>query len=376
MGTPISAVATLYSHQAMRAELEELARGARHVTIVPDAIQRVAVAMREELARGGGSFHANPSLFPNESPPVNDGDTLQFLFVLTAQEFCIWRRTPQGQVEAWDIEIAGQRYVGARGIAASHVRALRRGRDLLNPRYLASMTLDDVKDFYRDERTGDVTLQMLPQRLAKFNEIGRVLADRYGGHAARVLERSGGRLFGGDGGGLVQQMIVNFPTAYFDWPFCKLAILFAKFLTTRAIEGIRSTEEFRALSVIRDPECFEIAADYYIPLFFIRTGIFQISDALADRLRSQRLLERDSRMEREYRAATMVAGRMLAERAGWPVPSVDTECWKTGYLRCRLCRVGISDEELPCPYRAVSKGYQDDHALMELRWPLVLTTCY
>jgi len=345
MAIPASAVATLYGHQAMRAELDEIARGARHVTIVPANIQRVAAAMREELAHAGGSFHADPNQFPNESPPTNDRDTLQFLFVVTAQEFCIWRRNRQGQVEAWEIEIDGQRYVGARGIAAAHVRALRRGTDLLNPAYLALMTLRDVNDFYRDERTGEVTLQMLPQRLAKFNEVGRVLADRYGGHATRVLARAEGRLFRDDGAGLVQQLVVNFPTSYFDWPFCKLPFLFAKFLTTRKIDGIPTTDDYRALSTIRDAESFEIAADYYIPLFFIRTGIFQISEALADRLRAQRLLERDSRMEREYRACTMVAGRMLAE-------------------------------ELPCPYRAVSKGYQDDHALMELRWPLVLTTCY
>ena len=375
MATPVSAVTTLYSHEAMRAELDELALGAKHVTIVPENIQRVAAGMRQELARAGASFQ-DPQQYPNESPAANDSDTLQFLFVLTAQEFCIWRRNRQEQVEAWEIEIEGRRYVGARGIAAAHVRALRRGTDLLNPAYLASMTLPDVQDFYRDGRTGEVTLQMLPQRLAKFNEVGRVLADRYGGHATRVLERAEGRLFRDDGAGLVQQLVVNFPTSYFDWPFCKLAFLFAKFLTTRKIDDIPTTDDYRALSVVRDGESFEIAADYYIPLFFIRTGIFQISEALANRLRAQRLLERDSRMEREYRACTMVAGRMLAEETGWPIPTVDTECWKTGYLRCRLCRVGITDEELPCPYRTVSKGYQDDHALMELRWPLVLTTCY
>lgn len=87
-----------------------------------------------------------------------------------------------------------------------------------------------------------------------------------------------------------------------------------------------------------DPERFEIAADYDIPLFFILTGIFRISEALSDRLRGQRLLDRVSALP----------------------PG----------------RVGVSDEELPCPYRAVSRGSQEDHDLMELRWPLVLTTCY
>ena len=365
-----------YSRGAMLRELDDLARGARHVTIVPEKLREVAAAMRGELAGAGGSFQTDPQQYPNESPPVNDRNTLQFFFVLTSQEFCIWRRDAQGLVEAWEIEIDGQRYVGARGIAAAHVRALRQGKDLLNPAYLASMTLEYVQDFYRDERTGDVTLQLLPQRLAKFNELGRVLLDRYAGHAANVLGRSDGYLFRDDGGGLVQQLLQHFPGAYLDWPFCKLAILLAKFLTGRKTDGVPTTDEYRALTLVRDTEHFDMAADYYIPLFFIRAGIFRISDDLARHLRDQRLIERDSRMEREFRACTIVAGRALAEECGWPISAVDTECWKTGYLRCRLCRVGITDEELPCPYRAVSRGFQDEHGLMELRWPLVLTTCY
>ncbi len=364
-----------YSRGAMLRELDDLARAARHVTIVPQKLREVAAVIREELAGAGGSFQ-DPLQYPNESLPVNDRDTLQFFLVKTSQEFCIWRRNAQGLVEAWEIEIGGQRYVGARGIAAAHVRALRRGQDLLSPAWLASMTLGDVEEFYRDERTGEVTLQLLPHRLAKFNEIGRVLSDRYGGHAANLLALAGGYLFRDDGEGLVQQLLTHFPAAFYDWPFCKLATLIAKFLSTRKTEGIPTTEEYRALTIIRDPEHFEMAADYYIPLFFIRAGIFRISDDLARHLREQRLIERDSRMEREYRACTIAAGRMLADETGCSIASVDTECWKTGYLRCRRCRVGITDEELPCPYRAVSRGFQDEHGLMELRWPLVLTTCY
>ncbi len=366
-----------YSREAMRAELDILARGAAHVAIVPEKIREVAAAMRQEMtAAADGAFQTDPQQYPNESPLQNDRQTLQFYLVLTSQEFCIWRRGADGGVEAWTIDVGGQRYVGARGIAAAHVRALRQGRDVLDPTYLAAMTLQDVEEFYRDERTGQVTLQMLPQRLAKFNELGRVLLGRYGGQAANLLAASEAYLFSGGDRGLVQRLLLDFPTSYFDWPFCKLAVLLAKFLATRKTDGIPTTDEYRALTTIRDTENFEIAADYYIPLFFIRSGIFRVSDSLGAALRAQRLIGRDSRMEREYRACTIVAGRALAEETGQPLSAVDTECWKTGYLRCRLCREGISDEELPCPYRSVSKAYQSEHALMEMRWPLVLTTCY
>lgn len=365
-----------YSRDTMRREVEDLVRTATHVRLVPEKLLEVAAVMRQELAGGGASFQTDPQQYPHESPAANDLDTLQFYLVLTSQEFCIWRRNAGGKVEAWEIEIGGQRYVGARGIGAAHMRALRQGKSILDPTYLASMTLEDVREFYRDERSGSVTLQMLPQRLAKFNELGQVLQKRYDGHVAGLLDRADGYLFRDDDRGIVQQLLLNFPTAYSDWPFCKLALLFAKFVTSRKTDGLSTTADYRALSQIRDLENFEIAADYYIPLFFIRAGIFRIGDDLLRCLRDQRLIGRNSRMEQEYRAATIVAGRALAEAAGWPVSVVDTECWKTGYLRCRLCRVGITDEELPCPYRSISKGYQDEHLLMELRWPLVLTTCY
>ncbi|MDR7555054.1 MAG: queuosine salvage family protein [Armatimonadota bacterium] len=365
-----------YTYEAMRREIADLVGAAVHVTIDDGALADVAVVMRQQLATGGTAFQTDPQRFPAESPAENSRDTLQFYLVLTSQEFCIWRRRPDGAVEAWEITIGGERFVGARGIAAAHMRALRRGQPILDARYLAAMTLDDVRNIYRDERTGQVTLQLLPQRLAKYNELGRVLLERYDGHAANLLEAADGYLFRGDDQGLIQRLLLDFPTAYFDWPFCKLAMLYPKFLSTRAVDGIPTTPGYRRLVRIRDPEHFEIAADYYIPLFFIRTGIFRISADLADRLREQRLIARDSRMEREYRAATVTAGRRLATTTHAAVNAVDTECWRMGYLGCRPCRVGVSDAEHPCAYRGVSRAFQREHALMELRWPLVLTTCY
>lgn len=366
----------IYEHEALRAETERLARDATHVRINTARLQQVAEVMREELTGNGTPYQSNPEAPLERALPENNRDALQLYFVLSSQEFLIWRRNSQGQVQAWDIEVDGQRYVGGPGIAAAHARALHKGKPLLDADHLASMTMSDIESFYRDEGTGEVTLQMLPQRLAKLNEIGRVLRDRYDGHVSNLLREAEGCLFREDGRGIVQQLQLNFPIAYFDWPFCKLAILFAKFLVGRRKTGFPTTDEYRALTEIRDTHHFEIAADYYIPLFFLRTGIFELSSEFGRQLREQKLIERNSRMEFEFRAATMVAGRLLSEATGCPINDIDSECWKMGYLRCRLCREDISDEELPCPYRELSVAYQEQPSLMDMRWPLVLTTCY
>ena len=365
----------LYSKTRMDDEVQWLADHSQHVTIDRERVLVVSTLIAQNI-RKRETLQTDPTQNPNQTLPQNDEDTLQFYLITTSQHFCIWRRTAEGEVRAWDIVIDGQRYVGAGGINAAHIRALRQGKNMLDPAYLASMTLADVQALYRDERNGQADLQMLPQRLAKLNELGRVLQARYDGRAARLLETTGGYLFHENGQGLVQQLLLHFPIAYFDWPFNKLAILLGKLLLLRNWSAIPSTEQFKALTTIHDPEHFEIAADYYIPLFMIRTGIFRISPQLAQRLRERRLIERNGRMERDYRASTIVAGRMIAAETGLSIAAIDEELWRSGFLRCRLCEVAISDEELPCPYREQSLAYQSEHELMELGWPLVLTTCY
>ena len=366
-----------YSYDEMHRELRWLVDNARHVQIDRERLPAVAESIRRALAQDA-TKQTDPD--PMQSPPQNDRDTLQFYLVLCSQEHLIWRRTAENKVEAWNITIDGRRYTGGRGIAAAHMRALLRGVPLLDAGYLASMTLADVEAFYRDEATGETDLQMLPQRLAKFNEIGRVLQKQFGGrsggHVANLLRETGGRLWADDGCGLVQQLLSHFPIAFYDWPFNKLANLYGKFIAMRNLADVPSSDEFLELSQIHDPQHFEIAADYYIPLFFIRTGVFRIDDELARCLRERRLIARNSRMELEYRACTMIAGRELAALSGLPVPVVDEEVWRSGFTRCRLCTPQATDEELPCPHRELSVAYQQEHDLMELGWPLVMTTCY
>jgi hypothetical protein len=365
----------VYDKTSMDQELAWLAAHSEHVTIDHVRAREVArVVARQVESRV--AFQTDPAASPNQTLVANNADTLQFYLVTTSQHFCIWRRTESNNVQAWDIGIEGSRYTGARGINAAHVRALHQGKNILDAAYLARMTLPDVEELYRDERDGRADLQLLPQRLAKLNEIGRVLMSRFGGQAANLLAEAGGYLFRDDGHGLVQLLLLHFPIAYFDWPFNKLAILLGKLLMLRNHSPVPTTTQFRALTTFQDPEYFEIAADYYIPLFFIRTGVFHISDELARRLRARQLIERNSQMERDYRASTMIAGRLIAAETGLPLAAIDEELWQSGFMRCRLCRTGIGDDELPCPYRDLSVAYQTDHELMELAWPLVLTTCY
>ncbi|MDR7555053.1 MAG: queuosine salvage family protein [Armatimonadota bacterium] len=357
------------TYEAMLDALRAIAASARHVTIDRAQLVRVAAVLRERL--GADDFQIR-----RERPALAPADCLQFALVAGTHNFLIWQRMPTGDVEPWRVHVDGEERYGAPAIYACHLRALRAGKNILDPNYLVSMTLADMEDYYRDERTGAVTLQFLPERLAKFHEVGRVLRARYRGSFVTLFERAEGWLFRPDGQGIVQRLLDDFPLAYGDWPFCKLIMV--------TVGNLYADQEWlgppgtpvRTLVDLRDPEHLEVGADYYRPFFLYRVGVLRVSEALREHLRQRALIPRDSPMEREYRAWTILATRELAAHLGVLPHALATETWAMGFMRCRPCHPGVDPETVPCDYRGVCRAYTSDPALMEALWPLVLTPWY
>jgi hypothetical protein len=359
----------VYTYERMLDELRAIAAGARHVTVDREQLARVAAVLR-------GRWQEDDFRIQRDHPSLAPADLLQFSLVAGTHNFLIWQRTPQGDVEPWRVHVNGEERFGAPAIYACHLRALRTGRNILDPDYLASMTLADMEDYYRDERTGAVTLQFLPERLAKFHEVGRVLRARYRGSFVTLFERAEGWLFRPDGQGIAQRLLEDFPVSYGDWPFCKLIMVtLGNLYADRERLGPPGTP-VRTLVDLRDPEHLEVGADYYRPFFLYRVGVLRVSEALRERLRLRALIARDSPMEREYRAWTVLATRELAEHLGVLPHALATVTWAMGFMRCRPCYVGVDPEAVPCDYRRVCRAYGRDPALMETLWPLVHTPWY
>ena len=358
-------------------EIRRLFAAADHLRLNEAAIPAIARSLRDETAQVAVSFTDDPRTYPHESPPTNDANTLQFFLLLGALSFCIWQRQPDGSVVAWSITVNGEKYVGARGLAAALMRAQREGRHLYEPSALQKLTLEDVTALFRDEATQATTLQMLPERLAKLNELGRVLDEQYDGRVRTLFARSEGWLYREDGQGIIQQLLTNLPRSFGDYPFAKLAQLTVKFLVGRQRAWIPTTPEFDRLTQFHDlVAALDASADYYIPFFFLRVGLLEADARLLGPLKRRELLERDKLLEQGYRAATLELCARLAQAAGLSMADLDTLVWKQGYLRCRPCHLGVTDEELPCPQRAHCRAFQHDPALMQIGWPLVHTPWY
>jgi hypothetical protein len=365
-----------HTQEALHRELEAIMRDARHVRIVRERLEVTAGLLADQL-RGGQSHQADPRDHPDETVPENHRETLQFLLVLTSQHFCIWLpHEDTGTPEAWQLGVGGRTYTGAKGINAAFVRALREGCNVLDASFLASMTMADLRHIYRDERGPARPLHLMNLRLNKLREIGTVLLERYDGQAAGLFEEAGGRLYRPDGLGLVQALMREFPISYYDWPFCKLAILLGKLVSSRVGLPVPTSAEFRRLATFEELDEFEVAADYYIPLFLIRVGALAIDDELRNTLSAGHYIARDSAMEREFRAATMLAGRQLAVLSGQSISEVDEALWRMGFAHCRPCFPRATESQVPCWHRPTCKAYHEEENLMEIRWPLVMTPRY
>jgi hypothetical protein len=375
-----AAQSATYSRDEQQAGLDQLLRASGHVALNETRISQVAAIARVDFDTGWiRPFRDTDEHYGQPQIELDDLDQLQFALVAAAQIWLIWERDESGKATPLRMTVEGTKFVGSATLGACHARAIRAGQNILDAKVLADFTMPDVEAHYRDETTGNVKVQLLGERLANFRELGEVLLREFDGHFINVLRRADGFLFRADGNGFIQLLERHFPRSFGDWPLAKLAYVFT-FSLLDLRDSRRFAPDIDRLLRFKDLENLEGGADYYRPWFFLRVGVFDIDEALKTRLRSHELIEPATGLENDYRVSTVQAMRHLARAMGGDYVGalrlLERETHAQALLRCRRCRVGISDEELPCPYRGVCKATHEDHELMDCVFPLVLTSEY
>lgn len=369
---------TEHSFAAREVLLQQIRDQAQDCRVDDEQLRRVAAVMAELPAahvalRTYSKLNLNPAEFSDQTLVPNDVDAIQYSFVAGSQGFFIWVRDGSGHAAPWEITVGGCHYRGASGLFACHMRALRNGVNILDPDTLARLTPADLDAYYRDDATGRTTLQHLEGRLAKYQEIAAVLRKRYDGHFVNLLAEADGWLFRDDGRGVIQALVDELPISYGDWPFAKLANVITRGLHQRRAADVPTTTEFDRLTDFHDAERFDCGADYYRPFFLMRVGALTISERLREELAGEKLLDAESDVEHEWRAATIEACNQLTKLSDMPLFNATAETWDNAFHRCRRCVPGIAETELACPYARVCRAYNTDPELMRIRWPLTYT---
>jgi hypothetical protein len=231
----------------------------------------------------------------------------------------------------FEVERNGQVYSDTEAMIVCIQNALADGVPLLDGNYLATITRADLERVF----SGNIEMPMLDERVDILNEVGRTLAQEYGGSFHNFVRDCAPAMYA-DGDGVLERLVTEFPrfndTSEYqgrDVKIFKLAQL-GFWMLHRALHGMGDWQ----LLDLADMTAF---ADYIVPVGLHVTGILEYSDDLERRINAGEMIERDSDEEIEIRAHTLYATALLTDEINairppdkqLLIPQIDYRFWKT-----------------------------------------------
>ena len=193
--------------------------------------------------------------------------------------------------------------------------------ELLNPDYLASLSITELKEkikpfFSEDNNLDSCTLDRLNERCRFLIEIGKILKESYNSKVANLVELSDGFLIK-DKRGIYETL--NEFEAYSDL-LKKKATLFVKFMVEAG------------LFKIKDPENFIPLVDYHRQRVLLRMGCVEVIDQELKR----KLLNREKiESDQEIRDACIKAIKVILKTTGHGIIEVGNVFWAMGRSCCK-----------------------------------------
>ena len=259
----------------------------------------------------------------------NDPDVLMdFTLVVNTMNFAFTDFTTGVKFET---DYMGKRWCDSEAMLACLHRAVNSGIPFFNGEYLANLTRKDLESVF----AGTIEMPMLDERVTLFNEVGRVLVEKYEGRYSRFVRSCAPKLYA-DGDGLLERLTTEFPRFRDVSNFYGTDVHIYK-LAQLGIWGMHLALSPRGAWKLEDAEKLSAFADYIVPVGLRVMGIFEYAPELEKQINSLTEVKRDSDAEIELRASSIYVIAKLTEeinkrRPGMePLlqPQVDFRFWKT-----------------------------------------------
>jgi len=303
------------------ASLQPVVDGAKLVRINHEKITEVANWMAyEEFAKPDGSM-----LFDFG----NDPDVLMdFTLVVNTMNFAFTDFTTGVKFET---DYMGKRWCDSEAMLACLHRAINAGIPFFSGEYLAQVTRKDLESVF----AGTIEMPMLDERVVLFNEVGRVLIEKYQGRYSNFVRSCAPRLYA-DGDGLLERLTTEFPR-FRDVSMYHGSEVHIFKLAQLGIWGMHLALSPRGAWKLEDADNLTAFADYIVPVGLRVMNIFEYTPELEKQINSLVEVKRDSEAEVELRASSIYVIAKLTEeinkrRPGMdPLlqPQVDFRFWKT-----------------------------------------------
>ena len=303
------------------ASVQPVVKAAQLVRVNHEKISEVANWMAyEEFAKPDGSM-----LFDFG----NDPDVLMdFTLVVNTMNFAF---TDFSTGVKFETDYMGKRWCDSEAMLACLHRAINSGIPFFSGEYLAKVTRKDLESVF----AGTIEMPMLDERVALFNEVGRVLVEKYQGRYSNFVRSCAPRLYA-NGDGLLERLTTEFPR-FRDVSSYQGSDVHIYKLAQLGIWGMHLALSPRGAWKLEDADKLTAFADYIVPVGLRVMGIFEYAPALEKQINDLVEVKRDSDAEIELRASSIYVIAKLTEeinkrRPGMdPLlqPQVDFRFWKT-----------------------------------------------
>lgn len=301
--------------------VQEVVKSAQLVGINHNKITEVADWMAyEEFAKPDGSM-----LFDFG----NDPDFLMdFTLVVNTMNFAF---TDFSTGVKFETDYMGRRWCDSEAMLACLHRAINSGIPFFSGEYLAKVTRKDLESVF----SGTIEMPMLDERVTLFNEVGRILVDKYQGRYSTFVRSCAPRLYA-NGDGLLERLTTEFPR-FRDVSIYNGSEVHIYKLAQLGIWGMHLALSPRGAWKLEDADNLTAFADYIVPVGLRVMRIFEYTPELEKQINSLVEVPRNCQAEIELRASSIYVIAKLTEeinnrRLGLePLlqPQVDFRFWKT-----------------------------------------------
>jgi len=239
--------------------------------------------------------------------PVSGGRERIIDFTMTAASID-FAFTDFDTSEKFEVDYAGARWSDSDALFACLHRALEAGTPVLDGRFLAQITEEQLGGILR----GSITIPMLAERAGILRQVGEVLVAEFGGSFTGLVDAAGSCLHSADGAGIVDLLTSRIPRFDDVSPYGGRAVRFDK-LAQLAVWMVHTSLGGRAGFPLADLDQMTAFADYIVPVGLEVLGITRYSAGLADAIAAGRMVDRDSSQEVEIRAHCVYAVALLTD---------------------------------------------------------------
>jgi hypothetical protein len=246
-------------------------------------------------------------------------ERLDFILLFNSVNFCYWG-SPK-----WTVEYGRGRYDGAWGMLAALRKALDAKVPLLDAAFLEAIREEQMREVLR----GSTEIPLFRERLGIFRETGRILREKYDGHAVEIVNRGKGNAL------RMLDLIVNdFPSFNDCASYKGFQVQFHKRAQLATGDMHRMCEEEDSIA-IEDVDRLTAFADYKIPQVLRNMGILRYSKSLSDRIDRGIFIPAGSGEEIEIRAHTIRAVELMKRALSTTIPgitamAIDSCLWLRG----------------------------------------------